>query len=181
MQTDTRAIQVRNNEFYTSPARIAKSQHICEFCYVTDRCKLKTREACSIFMPVIWFQRPAEGLSGNYSTFRIGRSWQKRLKVGSFVGIALKDPVERVSIARVVAVHSGTLRSVIDRHASTNHLMQARKIPFDKAPKNLEGVVKRIYGPHLLNSEEKQCTAIYVSHDDQSDKRFEKTWPLVGE
>ena len=132
-------------------------------------------------MPILWFREPAEGLSGAFSTFRLGAAWIKRLKVGDIVGIALTGSKKKLNYAEVTKLDSGRYKDMIRDHAHTNHIIQARGVSKLDAPKELDNIVRRFYGPNLLSDPEKTCCVIHmrVKEDDEEGKGLGKTWPVA--
>jgi len=130
---------------------------LCDVCGVKDACQLRSGLAtlgrarrarvmipeCGTFVPVIGFTDPT-GTEGEFNTFRKGLGWARRVTVGGRIGLYdLKGDV-MIGFARVVAIDSGALGSLLRSHGAFNHLMKT--VPVDEVPAQLEKVLRRAYG-----------------------------------
>lgn len=115
-----------------------------------------------IFKPiyVIDFHPPILGLDGEFNTFRLGRTWSKRLKAGDHVLLTDRKNSVVFGRAEVTAVHTGPLGEMCKAHAIHNHT-QRESTPEQAPERLLKEVLQKLYGPHIAH-ETKASVVIYL-------------------
>jgi hypothetical protein len=95
------------------------------------------------------FTPPMSGFKGKFNTFRIGRVWSKRLKVGDEVLLLDKKQCLIFGRAVVTGLKTGALAELAEQCAYLNHNQkgQAR----DGAPERLMESLRKRYGPHIIH------------------------------
>ncbi len=108
---------------------------------------------------VIDFIPPLEGFGCEFNTFRLSRTWAKRLNVGDEVQLLCNKERRIFAKAKVTEVCLGRLQAMLLLHAKYNHTQIGK--PKREAPEALMGVMQKIYGPHIATPE-KWASVIYL-------------------
>lgn len=113
---------------------------------------------CGVYMPVLTF-KDSEGISGTFNTFRRGPGWYRRVKEGAKVRMFAHDVDDFVADGVVVERHVGVLGSLLERHASMNHLLKAGNYPDSDA--RLMKILQSLYGKNYASPDE-EYSVVYV-------------------
>lgn len=108
---------------------------------------------------VLEFAPPAQGLEGNFNTFRLGRAWSKKLNKGDVALLIKKPELFVLAEARVTKVLVGRLREMATLYAHENH--NQRLGDREGAAERLIESMKRRYGPHMVD-DNRFVTVIYL-------------------
>lgn len=102
---------------------------------------------------VLDFSPPMEGLTGVFSTMRLGLKFSRCLAPGDRVLMIERPRSILIGVAVVQQVEVGTLRNLSQRWATTNH--NQRGLDAAGAPGRLVQNMIRRYGPHKCGENSK--------------------------
>lgn len=177
--TNTRFLLAEDAKVQLRPSRKAVGEVLCDYCGANMSCERPPIFACQNFTAPLLFQ-DTSGTEGNFSTFRSGLSWSKRLKPGKVVGLVRgRKEKSTYGFAVVARIHTGMFVDMMSRYAETNHLMIAENLRGEEAAERLTKVVRQIYGPKIIKSDDMPCTIISLvrlSKDRENDFRSRVTF-----
>ena len=133
---------------------------LCEKC-LHPACHDYATLSCSDFTPALSFKTPLIGFNNElFNTFRIGKSWSKRLVRGAMVAITDCKTGDVIHYAIATGIYVGEKEEMLEKHGRFNHSILALNIS-DNIAFVLSERLKRTYGKMIYNSTG-YLTAIYL-------------------
>ena len=165
MKTQTRSLKPVADGISLMPSAISRGEALCEYCAAAPVCSLRSKEriTCAGYVTPITFIPPHKGFVREFSTFRLGHAWPKRLEAVGHKRVSLFDTKQKKTFgwAEVQSVVHGTVEEMLEHHAALNHMIIGEGVSEDKATERLTAIVKQIYGPHMLQMDRNACV-IYL-------------------
>jgi hypothetical protein len=142
-----------------SDAVFYSSKILCDGCCKAPVCSLPQTKSCGEFIPPIGFTSPI-GLTGEFSTFRIGKAWSERLLPGDKVLLFESRSKNEIGLASVVKIEYGQWDDMIERFGWSNHSVQAKNVELADVYHFLNARLERAYGRFL--EKEKGISVIFL-------------------
>lgn len=165
MKTQTRSLLPADGAIQLAPSAIKKGEALCEYCAVSPFCseRKETRVRCGGYTVPLTFIPPHKGFFEEFSTFRLGHAWPKRLDAVKHSKVSLYDTKKKETFgwAEVTEVVQGSVEEMVRDHAHLNHMILGEGVTASDASARLLEIVKQIYGPHMLQMDRNACV-IYL-------------------
>lgn len=155
IETDVRNVKKGNLGLTALKKPEANVESLCVRCSINQDCKINKKarllakekavikivECKDYVWPIVF--RDTTGTDAKFNTFRMGKAWSERLKIGDRVGLIDKEN-QLYGIAIVENVHLFAKEKALVEHGSKNHLMLEEDEA--NAPKVLAKVLRNSYG-----------------------------------